>query len=270
MSTLKRLVLFSLLIGLCFSSCVPKRELVYLQSNEDNTDTTRSFKYSPPEYKLQINDIIDVQIRSSSPEANDLFNLAQIGSSQNQTSQAAQVGDIFYLTGYSIDNQGLIELPVLGSVSILGLTLKEAKTQIENLVDEYFEEYFLSVKLGGIRYSTIGEFKRPGKYTVLQNQLTIFEAIAQAGDLTIVASRADINLIRQYPNETRIHKINLLDESIIESPFYFIQPNDVIYVEPLKQKSAGLGITGAQTFTVILSAITTSVALILAIQALDN
>lgn len=269
MPIIKKIILLTVLIGFCLSSCVPKKELVYLQSNEENADSTRTFNYSPREYKLQINDIIDVQIRSSSTEANDLFNLTQTANIQNQ-GQSAQVGDVFYLTGYSIDNQGFIELPVIGSVAILGLTLQEAKSQIEILVDEYFEAYFLSVKLGGIRYSTIGEFKRPGKYTVLQNQLTIFEAIAQAGDLTIVASRSDINLIRQYPTETRIHKINLLDESIIESPLYFIQPNDVIYVEPLKQKSAGLGITGAQTFTVVISAITTSVALILAIQGLNN
>ena len=99
---------------------------------------------------------------------------------------------------------------------------------------------------------------------------TIFEAIALAGDLNMVAQRDQVSLIRQYPDGTRIHRLNLLDQSIIDSPYYFIQPNDVIYVEPMKQKSFGIGVTGAQTITTIISVVSTSLALILAIQGLNN
>ena len=96
-----------------------------------------------------------------------------------------------------------------------GQTLDQARTTIDTKVGGLFNNYHLQVKLGGIRFSAIGEFNRPGKQVVMQNQATIFEAIALSGDLNSVARRDDIKLIRQYPDGTRIHTINLLDQSII-------------------------------------------------------
>ena len=120
---------------------------------------------------------------------------------------------------------------------VKGLSLKDAKDVIDLEVAKLFKNYYLQVKLGGIRFSTLGEFNRSGKQVVLQNQATIFEAIALGGDLTSLAKRDEIKLIRQYPEGTKIHTINLLDQSIIGSPYYFIQPNDVLYAEPLPQKA---------------------------------
>jgi polysaccharide export outer membrane protein len=104
----------------------------------------------------------------------------------------------------------------------------------------------------------------------MQNQVTIFEAIALGGDLNAVANREDVKLIRQYPEGTRVHRLNLLDQSIVGSPHYFIQPNDVIYVEPLPQRSWGIGVTGAQTLTTIMSTLSTSLALTLSIISLTR
>ena len=122
----------------------------------------------------------------------------------------------------------------------------------------------------GNSFLSIGEFNRPGKKVVLQNQATIFEAIALCGDLNMVAKRDEIKLIRQYPEGTKIHTINLLDDSVVGSPFYFLQPNDVLYAEPMPQKSAGIGITGAQTLTTVIQALSTSLALVLSIISLTN
>ena len=123
----------------------------------------------------------------------------------------------------------------------------------------------MKVKLGGIRFSAIGEFNRPGKHVVMQNQATIFEAIALSGGLSSVAKRKNIKLIRQYPEGTRIHNINLLDQSIIASPYYFIQPNDVLYAEPMPQKSWGVGVNGAQTFGTIINTLSATLAITLSI-----
>ena len=148
--------------------------------------------------------------------------------------------------------------------------LEEAKAAINTQVSTLFKSFYLQVKLGGIRYSALGEFRSPGKKVILQNQATIFEAIAASGDLTQVAKRDEIKLIRQYPDGTRIHTLNLLDQSIISSPYYFIQPNDVVYAEPLPQKAWGIGVTGAQTFTTIISTLSTSLALTLSIISLTR
>ena len=149
-----------------------------------------------------------------------------------------------------------------------GKTLEEAKAIIDIEVQRYFKTYYLQVKLGGIRFATLGEFNRSGKQVILQNQATIYEAIAAAGDLGPLAKRDEIRLIRQYPEGTKIHTINLLDQSIIGSPYYFIQPNDVLYAEPLPQKAYGFGVTGAQTITTLVSALSSSLALYLTIISL--
>lgn len=262
-----------LLLSIVFSiaSCVPKKKLVYLQNSSVNEDSTVSFEYNRESYRLQVNDILDVQIRSMNPEVNLIFGTSS-NLSQQQMAQAGvqSGGDLYYMTGYSIDDSGNVQLPVIGKVKVIGKTVEEAKITIQKEVEVYFSKYFLTVKLGGIRYSALGEFNRPGKYVILQNQATIFEAMANAGDLNMVAQRNEVTLIRQYPEGSKIHHINLLDQSIINSPLYFVQPNDVIYAPPMRQKSFGIGVTGAQTITTVISVISTSLALILAIQGINN
>jgi polysaccharide export outer membrane protein len=182
--------------------------------------------------------------------------------------QTANLGDLYYMTGYSIDDSGFVALPIIGKVSIINRTVEEAHKEIERSVQKYFSKFFLTVKLGGIRYSALGEFNRPGKYTILQNQATIFDAISNAGDLNIVASRHDVKIIRQYPEGTKIHTVNLLDKNLIGTPFYFIQPNDVIYVEPLKAKTWGIGTNAAQSTALILSLISSTLLIIISFQNL--
>jgi len=264
---LRRLVLAGLILSLA-TSCVPVKKMIYLQSEKDITE--KVFKYQKEEYKLQVNDILDIQIRSMNEEANKLFS---IQGSQGQ--QAMQVGvqgggDLYYMTGFTVNANGAIELPYIGEVSIIGKTLEEAKTIIDEQVARLFKTYYLQVKLGGIRFATLGEFNRSGKQVILQNQATIYEAIAAAGDLGLLAKRDEIRLIRQYPEGTKIHTINLLDQSIIGSPYYFIQPNDVLYAEPLPQKAYGFGVTGAQTITTLVSALSSSLALYLTIISLGQ
>jgi polysaccharide export outer membrane protein len=167
-------------------------------------------------------------------------------------------GDAFFLNGYSIDNDGLVNLPLIGELKLVGMNVKQAKLAIEENLKKYIREdnFYVRVRLGGIRYSALGEFNRPGKFTILQNRVTIFEAIANAGDMTTAAKRTSIRLVRQYPDGTRTHTINLLNDKIIESDFFFIRPNDMIYAEPMKVKQLGTGMTLAQSLQLTLSVIT--------------
>ena len=269
MNTLKRLglfITFSSLFGMV--SCVPSEKMIYLQS--ESGETNNVFEYEKQAYRLQANDILDVQIRSMNEEANQLFSIQTQQGQQAMQAGTQNGGDLYYLTGYPVSEEGAITLPFIGEVFVKGLTLQDAKKLIDVEVAKYFKNYFLQVKLGGIRFSTLGEFNRSGKYVILQNQATIYEAIAVSGDLSMLAKRDEIKLIRQYPGETKIHTINLLDQSIISSPYYFIQPNDVLYAEPMPQKSWGIGITGAQTFSTIVSTLSASLALTLSIISLNQ
>lgn len=257
-----------LLFVMCFTSCVPVERMIYLQPDGDRS--AEVFEYDKQEYQLQMNDILDVKISSLNPEVNALFNASTLGTMQLAQATAQTGGDLFYITGYSIDQDGNIDIPFVGKVHVLGLTLSDARSSVDMKVSELFTNYHLQVKLGGVRFSALGEFNRPGKHVVMQNQVTIFEAIALGGDLNLVANREEICLIRQHPNGTKIHSINLLDESVVGSPYYFIQPNDVLYAKPLPQRSWGIGITGAQTLNTIVSTLSTSAALILSIISLSR
>ena len=264
---LRRLALVGLILFSAMS-CVPVKEMIYLQSEEVITE--KVFEYQKEEYKMQVNDILDVQIRSMNEDANKLFTIQLQTGQQAMQAGLQSGGDLYYMTGYTVNQKGAIELPYIGEVLVKGKTLKEAKAAVDNEVAKFFKNYYLQVKLGGIRFSTLGEFNRVGKHVVLQNQATIYEAIALSGDLTSLANRDEIRLIRQYPDGTKIHSINLLDQSIIGSPYYFIQPNDVLYAEPLPQKAYGFGVTGAQSITTFVSALSSSLALYLTIISLGS
>ncbi|MDN3671146.1 polysaccharide biosynthesis/export family protein [Echinicola jeungdonensis] len=223
--------------------------------------------YETEDYHLQYNDIVDVTIKTTSPEINDIFTFSAVSEQMRMMSGSlANSGDVFFLNGYTIDNQGNIELPMIGEIKLVGLTTKEAKELIGAKVKDYVkeDEAFVRVRLGGIRYSALGEFNRPGRYTMMQNRVTIYEAIANAGDLTTLAKRNSVNIIRQYPDGSKTHKINLNHKGLMASEFYFLKPNDLIYAEPMKVRELGTGVTFLQTFQL---AITSLTAVLLVINA---
>ena len=246
-------------------SCVSNEKVIYLQNLENNQPINEGelISYEIPEYRLQYNDIIDVNIQTAEDMLQSGFG-NKVVAGNNQMQMAAQSGrDIYYMTGYTVDKNGFIRLPIIGEVQVKDKTIDEARVIIESKLREFLKnELYVKVKLGGIRYSALGEFRRPGKFVVLQDRMTIFEAIANAGDLTTVAKRDEVLLIRQYPEGTKLHRINLNDRSIIQSPFYFIQPNDQLYVEPMKVREVGAGENAAQSLSLIISAITVAVLLI--------
>lgn len=255
---LKILVVF--LMAIIASSCVSNEKIIYLQNLEGQESIPEDslINYAFSEYRLQYNDIVDVQIQTSDESMNALFNVRPQGNMNMSQGITSTGGDIYYMTGFSLDKMGFIELPLVGKVNIKNKTLEEAKMAIAEELEKYFtnNDYFIRVKLGGIRYSALGEFRRPGKFVVLQDRMTIFEAIANAGDLSIVAKRDEVLLIRQYPEGTKLHRINLTDRNLIQTPYYFIQPNDQLYVEPMRVRELGAGENVSQSLQLIVTSIT--------------
>jgi polysaccharide export outer membrane protein len=253
-----------LLILLFGVSCVPNKRIIYMQ-DRDLEDSPLKYAsdilpYEVEEYKLQYNDIVDISIRTASKELNELFSLFESDNIRgNMMMQGALVGgDAFFMTGFNLDETGMVELPLLGEIKLSGFTVKEAKSLIEERMIEFVnkEDLFVRVRLGGIRFSAIGEFRRPGKHNVLQNRVTIFEAIAHAGDLTEVAKRDELVLIRQYPSGTRMYRIDLNNKNLLTSEYFFIQPNDMLYAEPMKIRELGTGVNLVQTFSLVITTLT--------------
>lgn len=258
---MKRTVL--LLISIVFlSSCVSKKRLTYLQDTEPGLH--ENYQLNRTNYQVQPNDILDITVTSFDEETTKIFNSDQISN--------INAGDlIFYLTGFSVDHEGNIEMPVIGKVQVLGKTISEIKTLIQQKLNNYFKEgaVFISVQLAGIRFSVIGDVNRPGKYVIFQNQVNIFEALAQAGDITTVGDRRQVQIVRQTLEGVITFDLDLTNKGVLTSSYYFIQPNDIINVKPLSVKSLGIGTTGFQTFASVLGVLASTATLIFTLSRIE-
>ncbi|AEW85565.1 sugar transporter [Flavobacterium columnare] len=239
-----------LLIFILFivSSCISNKDVIYLQG-EKKVDALEQVKLNP--YRLQISDVLSIKIKALDSKLVEMFNISN-------TQGGTSVEDL-YFEGYPINDHGYIRIPVLGDLQVVGLTIEELRVKIEKqLLLEYFHkeaDIFVVVKLGGFRYTINGEIKSPGTKTLLQEKLTILEAIANSGDILITGDKKEVMLIRQHPQGTEIHTLDLTSIDLLKSPYYYIQPNDYIYIKPIKQKNWGLGTNALQSFTTIVSAL---------------
>jgi polysaccharide export outer membrane protein len=203
-------------------------------------------------YRVQVNDILSVNIKALDQKLVDIF-------SPSGTQNASPSEQSLYFTGFTVDDHGNIRMPVLGELNVLGFTLDEIRLKVEKqLLEEYFKEeanIYVTVKLAGLRYTINGEIGDPGTNILFQDKATIMEAIANSGDITMTGNRKEVSIIRQYPHGTETHSIDLTDVKAMQSPYYYLQPNDYIYIKPLKQKSWGTGTTGMQSVATIITAL---------------
>lgn len=254
MNNIYKLLLFTFLFsGLV--SCIPNKDLVYLQDkNKDEYSIEVDNSFSKP-YRVQTNDILTINIKALDQKLVEMFTASTSGSSQSQISANAM-----YFNGYSVDDHGNIRVPVLGEINVLGYTVEEIRETVEKrLLDEYFKKearIFVTVKLAGLRYTINGEIGSPGTNVLYQDKATIMEAIANSGDIPVTGNRKKVQIIRKVPHGYETHYLDLTDAEIMKSPYFYIQPNDYIYIKPLPQKSWGTGTTGTQTLSAVVSAFT--------------
>jgi len=250
-----------LVIALGFTSCISTKQLVYLQEDESTVDSLYILQKKQEPYRVQVNDLLSIRGKALDPEFVSTFNPTS-DANPNATGE-----ERLYYDGFVVDPHGNIRIPKLGEVAVLGLTVDEIREKIENqLTEEYFKpeaELFITVKLAGIRYTINGEIGSPGSQIIYRDAITIMEAIANSGDIAITGDRKDVIIIRQYPAGQKVHHIDLTKISAMNSPYYWVQPNDLILINPLPQKSLGTGTTGLQSFTTILTVFTALVTTVL-------
>ncbi|MDT0676814.1 polysaccharide biosynthesis/export family protein [Autumnicola musiva] len=255
-----RCIFFLLAIILSFSSCISTKKLSYLQETEAVDSIIKMQRLKKP-YRIQIGDLLSIRVKALDQELVGMFN--PIGEANpNATTEEA-----VYFDGFTVDDHGNIRVPTLGLLNVLGYTVEEVREKIENeLLEQYFKEeanLFVTVKLAGIRYTTLGEIGS-GSQVIYKEQVSIIEAIANAGGITDVGDRQHVKIVRQYPHGEKVHIIDVTSIEATSSPYYYIQPNDVIIVNPLPQKALGFGTTGLESFRTIATVFTliTSVVLI--------
>lgn len=197
------------------------------------------------EYILQPFDIVDIDFASPNAELLQAFEYQGASNARGGGGGAGGMGgamDIFYFSGYSLNKDGYIRMPVLGLIKISGMTEEDARKKVQDEINSYFkEEVDVKLRIGGIRFTALGEFQSVGTKMILKNRATIFDALAMSGESNILAKKNELFLIRQYDGGTKIHQINLNDRQLLASPFYFIQPNDILYLQPMQIRQIGSG-----------------------------
>jgi len=236
-SFIKQISFFALIVTTAFllGSCGSTKNVAYFQ-NSDTVDLSQSqFLYDA---KIMPKDQLTITVSTTNDEAAVPFNLTvptpQSVNSRSSYSQAM-------LQTYLVDNSGNITYPIIGEIHVGGLTKSEAENMIREKIKVYMAEAenpIVTVRMTGYQISVIGEVARPGTFTVSREKITVLEALAQAGDLTIYGVRNNVQLIREDADGKKaIYFLNLNDANLINSPYYYLQQNDVIYVTPNKVKA---------------------------------
>jgi len=248
----KSVLYILLVIGMFFGSCIPTKDLIYLQDKNGTPATTSISEVMSKPYRLQVNDVLSITIKADDPKLVTIFN----PTNQGETDKG---GPSLYFDGFTVDDHGNIRVPVLGEINAIGFTVEELRMKIEKLLlDDYFKKeanIFVTVRLAGFKYTINGEVGSVGTKFLFQDHVNIMEAIANSGDITVVGDRKAVTIIRQTPTGTEMHNIDLTDKNVMQSPYYHLQPNDYIYVKPLKQKTWGTGKTGIESLSTIITLI---------------
>lgn len=209
-----------------FSSCGSRKSMVYFQS--DSTQINSVYEQYVP--KIQKNDILTIVVTAADPKVTAPFNPL----STMTTTNMSQGVDMALRPTYTVDESGNIALPMLGKVKVEGLTRLQAIDKLRSELSQYIKDPGVNMNFNNFRISVLGEVARPGSFIMPTERVTVLEALGMAGDLTIRGIRENITLIREVDGKKSIHHLDLTKQETLNSPYYYLAQNDVLYVEPNK------------------------------------
>ena len=230
----KKLILSAVAGLFLLSSCAPVKDIAYFQ-NKVNNEPEKIDKHAG--IVIQPKDMLSIVVSSRNPELALMFNLMMV--QQTPGSEVSMGGGQQRLLGYVVDNDGCIDFPVLGILKVAGLTRWELAEMIKNkLIREgYLTDAVVTVEFMNFKVSVLGEVTAPGTYGIEGDKVTILQALSLARDLTIYGQRENVSVIRERNGERIFYQVNLCDVNLFQSPAYYLQQNDVIYVEPSVEKA---------------------------------
>lgn len=244
---------------LVLSACGAPQQIAYFQDFNQNPDTLINLKSAVITAKPT--DKLYIGVKSKDPQISQLFNLT--GTATTSTG----VKDAYY---YTVDSKGNIDFPVLGTLHVAGRTREQIAEEIKKVLVErnLVKDPVVTVSLTNLHYSVMGEVARPGQYEIEDEKVTILDALSKAGDLTIYGTREDVMVLRQENGHQKIYKINLCSgNSVFNSPVYYLQQNDVVYISPNKTKARQSTVNGNNVrstgFWISLASLATSVAVLI-------
>ncbi len=233
MKTLRRLLPIFLL-GFFLASCISNKRIVYLQDYTQKkpydylADTT--FVADQDDYRIEKGDII--YIKSDHPQLSKTYGQLDV----NYLNETRSIQALPVLAGFTVDSLGTLDLPLIGRVKVEGLTIFEAQFAIEAEASKVFSNPAIKVFMLNFFVTVLGEVNRPGRYPVYNHKINIFEAMGLASDATDFASREEVKIVRNRDGVNHLYSVDLTDQNLLNSPYFFLQPNDVVLVKPQKRK----------------------------------
>lgn len=249
-----------LLLTLIFLMCACGKHR-YLQAPKNTAQQDTLYLKAVEQYRVQAHDILHIRVLTENEKYAGLFGS---NASQQATNSSASS---FYTSGYVVDSDGNIELPVAGKIFVLGLTVDEIQSLVHRKVSEVIYDNQVIVRLVSFRISVLGEVQAPGEYTIYQDRATILQALAMAGDMNYYADRKKVMIYRATEQGIIPYSIDLTQRNALSSPLFHVQPNDQIYVQPLPRAVFRVNVSDIVTY---ISAVSSSLALIVAILSLNK
>jgi polysaccharide export outer membrane protein len=233
---MKRFIL--LIFSLLLFSCSTKKDVIYYQDIDNKEFSSLESINSHP--RIQINDILNISTAALNPESVLPFSF---NTGESSSVQPRQV-ELLKLTGYLVNSDGEINFPQLGKIEVEGKTTQEIQSLLEDKLSLYIKNPTVNVRILNFKFTIQGEIRQPGTYEIIEENMTLPQALGLAGDLTINGRRDNIMIYRQEGGQREVKRIDLTQSDWMNSDYFFIKPNDIIYVEPNNPKVKSAGFVG--------------------------
>ncbi len=253
-------VVLILIVAILLPSCLGNK-IKYIQDKDEAFEYMGEYANKPKDYKLKEKDILYVKISSTNKDVNEYFNV----NSSNSTSNTQNSN--FYLEGFTVSDSGYIQIPILGSISVSGLNMKEVSILLQQKTDQYLNNATVNVKLVSFYLNFLGEVGTQGQITVFQDNINILDALALAGGVGDYGDKRNVIIVRKTQNGTKTFHVDLTKRSLLTSDKFYLLPNDMVIVEPLRNKTFRMSI---MDYTMVLTTITSTITMVLLIMNLSK
>ncbi|WP_034919472.1 polysaccharide biosynthesis/export family protein [Gillisia sp. CAL575] len=231
-------VILALLATLTITSCVSRKEITYFQGLDEIQQQATAAKNG---LQISPNDLLTISVSAYNMEAAMPFNLPVVGASVGGSDAGLRVSGTPQLQSFLVDSDGNIEFPQLGTVQVAGLNRQELAAKLKIAISEYVQEPIVNVRIVNFQVSVLGEVNRPGTFSVQDEYLSLPKALGLAGDMSIYGQRDNVLVMRETNGAKTYAYLDMTDANIINSPFYYLQQNDVVYIEPNNAQKQGAG-----------------------------
>ncbi len=231
----------------------------YIYNEDQKNDSVYVYKNKSEQYRLKPSDVLHVKIITTDPKINELFKIE----TRSGNNVRASSGGEFYLSGFTVNDSGFVQIPILGSLPAAGKTVQEFRSVVTSKTNEFLNNAIVSVKFVSFKVSFLGEVKNEGSIFIYQDNIDILEAIARVGGITEYGKMTNVTVVRQGENQRFVYKLDLTDRQLLSSNKFYLYPDDIVIVEPMNAKIARMNFKDYfYFFSAISSAITTTVIMI--------